>query len=323
MSRTITLISIITLIASSIKLVNSQATTGNPLFLGCTAKYYYPDNVYDAGTTDDALSCAVRCSQSNPTTFYSNWALIPQDVNRCYCTDTPPDASEIQESTSPNGGCDDVTQSTNYFTSSTFNLISCKSTQTSTFQVIVETPELCLQSCKGYTYSILSPQLDGYHCTCSDSVNDLGPQNVNCNQNIWLTYQHEINSYVGTPSGFVKRQQAQKQKKRLFLNALGQGDEQFESFCPVGLKACKLSGNDDDFAFECLNVNTELESCGGCLYGDYGISNQLPHQTYGQDCTSLPGVAMGAVTCTSGECVAYACEQGYELGLNSTCISLF
>ncbi|WWD03876.1 hypothetical protein V865_001932 [Kwoniella europaea PYCC6329] len=143
---------------------------------------------------------------------------------------------------------------------------------------------------------------------------DVGPQSVNCGPNVWSTFQHTSGDFVANaPSGFVKRQK-QLRKKRLSL-------EKYE-YCPARLKACKVPG--DELAFECLNVNTELESCGGCLYGDYGVGLNAPGRSYGIDCTSLPGVAMGAITCTSGQCTAFACEEGYELTReNSTCVSLF
>ncbi|GHJ84503.1 hypothetical protein NliqN6_0905 [Naganishia liquefaciens] len=53
----------------------------------------------------------------------------------------------------------------------------------------------------------------------------------------------------------------------------------------------------------------DLSACGNCP------------SLGGQDCTLLPGVAFGGVTCDRGSCIAVECleEEGYEL-VNSTCL---
>ncbi|WWC72269.1 uncharacterized protein I206_106231 [Kwoniella pini CBS 10737] len=289
-----------------VRQIQARATKGNPLFIGCVSDQFYPNDSYDVGSFDDPISCAQFCFDSTLHTTYSTWTLVPDDSNRCYCHNTFPSPNEIQVGIDSNGNCDSSTQSYIFITSSTFGLVGCKSTQSSSFQVIVTSPEICIKSCKDSNYSMLSPQLDGFHCTCGE-IEDVGPQSVDCGIGTWITYKHISGQYVNGPSGFVKRQKFNQ--KRL--------DQQNNQFCPIGLKACKLPNNDE--AYECLNINTELESCGGCLYGDYGRSDTPT----GVDCTSLPGVPLGATTCTVGQCEAFACEEGYELSYNSTCLSIF
>nr|XP_031862590.1 uncharacterized protein CI109_002088 [Kwoniella shandongensis]KAA5529662.1 hypothetical protein CI109_002088 [Kwoniella shandongensis] len=62
-------------------------------------------------------------------------------------------------------------------------------------------------------------------------------------------------------------------------------------------------------SYEYLDVSFELESCGGCLNGEFLGNATLS----GLDCSTLPGIAQNAVTCTAGQCVAYACRKGYNL----------
>lgn len=52
-------------------------------------------------------------------------------------------------------------------------------------------------------------------------------------------------------------------------------------------------------AYECVDVQRDLEACGGCPGVD------------GVDCTSLEGV--NDVACVRGECEVRSCERGYRL----------
>ncbi|KAL7409580.1 hypothetical protein BDY24DRAFT_372445 [Mrakia frigida] len=73
--------------------------------------------------------------------------------------------------------------------------------------------------------------------------------------------------------------------------------------CPVGEQACPLStGN----AFECVNVEDNLSSCGGCIVG------------HGIDCSDLPGT--NEVSCSSGKCVVESCLRGWSLSSQGECV---
>ncbi|KII94348.1 hypothetical protein PLICRDRAFT_424813 [Plicaturopsis crispa FD-325 SS-3] len=88
------------------------------------------------------------------------------------------------------------------------------------------------------------------------------------------------------PSGHYKRAVAHKSRA--------------EMLCPQGLNACPipgLSGYGTDY--ECLDVQTELESCGGCASTGAGV-----------DCTSIKGA--NAVGCESGTCAIYTCKAGFR-----------
>ncbi|KAF7328887.1 hypothetical protein MVEN_02518400 [Mycena venus] len=80
--------------------------------------------------------------------------------------------------------------------------------------------------------------------------------------------------------------------------------------CPTGFTACHIPGRNAN-SWECLDTETDLESCGGCpsLYSD-----SLP----GKDCTAIPGVS--DVSCIKGNCVIHKCMAGFDLSGHSECI---
>jgi hypothetical protein len=66
--------------------------------------------------------------------------------------------------------------------------------------------------------------------------------------------------------------------------------------CPIGRARSTTSG-----AFECLQPEEDLESCGGCTSLGQGV-----------DCTAIAGSR--AVGCTAGLCEVYTCERGFAVG---------
>ncbi|KAK6909034.1 hypothetical protein I203_103044 [Kwoniella mangroviensis CBS 8507] len=68
----------------------------------------------------------------------------------------------------------------------------------------------------------------------------------------------------------------------------------------------------------CLNTNYELESCGGCKYGEYLGDYRRPYlvnttMSAGQDCSNIAGAEPWGVSCSSGRCDIKACIEGYSL----------
>ncbi|KAG7530957.1 hypothetical protein FFLO_04685 [Filobasidium floriforme] len=80
--------------------------------------------------------------------------------------------------------------------------------------------------------------------------------------------------------------------------------------CAAGLSACPVvNGN----GFECLDVNKDVESCGGCLRSiGAGIQN------VGEDCTSIPNAA--DVSCVAGQCQVQTCLPGFKLNSVGDCV---
>jgi hypothetical protein len=66
-------------------------------------------------------------------------------------------------------------------------------------------------------------------------------------------------------------------------------------YCPDVLHACSINTVvGGEWAYECIDFATELESCGGCAStGD------------GQDCTKIPHAI--SVGCDFGTCVGESC----------------
>ncbi|KAK7680588.1 hypothetical protein QCA50_016370 [Cerrena zonata] len=76
--------------------------------------------------------------------------------------------------------------------------------------------------------------------------------------------------------------------------------------CEGGMTACGIDGwsrRPAHQAWECLDTQSDLESCGGCAFP---LALTSPR---GVDCTSIPHVA--DVSCAGGSCVVHDCDHGY------------
>ncbi|KAG9043095.1 hypothetical protein FS837_010035 [Tulasnella sp. UAMH 9824] len=76
--------------------------------------------------------------------------------------------------------------------------------------------------------------------------------------------------------------------------------------CTRGLESCPhYSGRG---GFECVDTQTDAESCGGCVSPDGKGS--------GTDCTAIEGVSVAR--CAKGSCVIDACRKGYAKSLDGS-----
>ncbi|KAL8280538.1 hypothetical protein RQP46_007186 [Phenoliferia psychrophenolica] len=66
--------------------------------------------------------------------------------------------------------------------------------------------------------------------------------------------------------------------------------------CPGSATACPIFPRMG--SYECIDTDSELESCGGCA-----------SKSEGEDCTAIKG-AQG-VTCEAGRCTVFTCQTGY------------
>ncbi|KAF8603904.1 hypothetical protein BDV93DRAFT_441693 [Ceratobasidium sp. AG-I] len=84
--------------------------------------------------------------------------------------------------------------------------------------------------------------------------------------------------------------------------------------CPAGTERCGVwSGLRQDY--ECLNTQTDLESCGGCVTPFPG------EKATGKDCTEILGVS--SVQCSSGQCKVESCLEGWKVDTaGRSCTSL-
>ncbi|WVQ98931.1 hypothetical protein IAU59_006063 [Kwoniella sp. CBS 9459] len=139
-----------------------------------------------------------------------------------------------------------------------------------------------------------------WQCACGSSIGS--PSYTACGLNNYLVYYHDP---IAQASQLTRR----KLRERLSESSRQAAD------CPAGLTACVVAGYSD--SFECIDTNAEIESCGGCINGLFGMGNF----TSGTDCTAIPGIAFGAVTCTAGRCESFACQDGFSL-VDGECVAV-
>ncbi|KAK8850510.1 hypothetical protein IAR55_004428 [Kwoniella newhampshirensis] len=224
----------------------------------------------------------------------------------CRCSNSDTDMSNYQSAEDSSGTCS-TDQASGWEVSTSFAFDFCASSfdSGSASTTFVSGAEECYSRCSPTTYGSLS-RVDGvYICQCFNTLTSYTAATCGGSTQTTYIYQHAPNAAV---SGTTRRQLKRRlENRRRTLNA----------FCPVGLTSCALAG--DVNAFECVDTQSELESCGGCMGSVFGPVSRAPMP--GVDCSALPGVAMGAVTCARGECLVSACKSGYAL-MNNRCVSL-
>lgn len=82
------------------------------------------------------------------------------------------------------------------------------------------------------------------------------------------------------------------------INHIRRAFMRMEQTCGKGEKACRVFGG-KELAFECLDTENNIESCGGCPLDG------------GEDCTAIFGAR--AVECVRGRCHVRECEKGLQL----------
>ena len=115
--------------------------------------------------------------------------------------------------------------------------------------------------------------------------------------------------------------------------------------CPAPLMACPVRGAPDADAFECVDLLSDLDSCGGCAADDivcvfppfplvlasspslklsvesirlaFSFCRDVTNCSF--DCTAIPNAR--GVECVSGFCEVRSCAEGYVVGLSrDTCV---
>ncbi|GAA5868275.1 hypothetical protein JCM8547_002302 [Rhodosporidiobolus lusitaniae] len=77
--------------------------------------------------------------------------------------------------------------------------------------------------------------------------------------------------------------------------------------CPAAHIACPVGSTLSD-GYECVDIQTNLEQCGGCLADGSGV-----------DCTSIYGVE--SVSCEAGQCLVLSCVPGLNVNaLGTACL---
>jgi len=94
-----------------------------------------------------------------------------------------------------------------------------------------------------------------------------------------------------------------------FRRSFDEGSSASNFRCPTGHTACDLPLSRLDpnsRAFECVNIQSDIESCGGCP------SPLSSSAKKGEDCTAIPNVL--GVGCNQGVCSVLSCIRGFEVG---------
>ncbi|WVW79141.1 hypothetical protein I302_101107 [Kwoniella bestiolae CBS 10118] len=291
------------------------------LYAGCSQ--FYPDNsVLIDQQTYGTEDCASLCYVADTGPYLYSYFQAGADVRKrqatstCRCSNEIVPATFYVESTDNAGSC----QSYNWaiaITASTYEFDGCFTaigTQDGAPAGVYTapdqaSPEDCLQVCASYEVAAFTPgtgpEENAYSCTCGPMSAFTNTGQNTCGYGDYFVYDHKAGRSVS--SDFAKRQmketlvRARNGKKR--------------ALCPAGLTACKVSQYESD-SFECIDTTSELESCGGCAHGEFNN----PAGPLGVDCSALPGLARGGVTCNAGQCQAFACQRGWTLTPEETCV---
>ncbi|WRT63599.1 uncharacterized protein IL334_000522 [Kwoniella shivajii] len=243
------------------------------------------------GTYASASDCDTACP-NNKHSFYQ------KSSQNCYCTDKYPSEQYFQSGTADS--CGDPTYYDARITHTSFVWRpTCYSTAPSgiTFSTLTG-PDTCLKNCGsslGATFYVSSAN-GNYQCGCGEPTS-FGTTAA-CGPGTYFYYYHTA---AQASQGLSRKRRLEEERRR-----------KIPQYCPSGFSACLVNGVQG--AYECIDSNTELEACGGCLHGTIDGNNS----TVGQDCTTM-GAALGATTCYNGRCEAYKCKYGYSL-VNQQCV---
>ncbi|OXG73893.1 delayed-type hypersensitivity antigen [Cryptococcus neoformans var. grubii Br795] len=280
-------------------------------------------------TAVTAVGSTYCAGRSYPYAYYVGGILIG---NNCYCGSEASVISPVNyvaPSTSLTTNCLPILQAGVFDTSSTFSYTGCYAsssllsalvnTVTGVLGTTVSSPPACFQMCADTRAAYYTPYLLGlstltprYGCVCGDETIVSGAPTL-CGLGQFYAYSHSV---AAAASAFPKRKRAHE---RILAQKRSEVIKERNWDCPTGMRACNIDGVAN--SWECIDPNTELESCGGCRYGDYS-ANGNSSEPMGADCTALPGVLRNSVTCSDGKCEAFACKRGWTLR-DRECVKTF
>ncbi|KZO93740.1 hypothetical protein CALVIDRAFT_566221 [Calocera viscosa TUFC12733] len=114
------------------------------------------------------------------------------------------------------------------------------------------------------------------------------------------------------PCDFTCPQGYTKKHGKCVLNTSKRAARRDIGRCSAGFTKCGAPSGAN--AYECIDVRSSLESCGGCVIPFPGM------RPTGQDCTQIPGV--DDVACIQGTCRVSRCAEGFALSVDGrTCIA--
>ncbi|WVO24548.1 uncharacterized protein IAS62_005916 [Cryptococcus decagattii] len=293
----------------------------NSPWLGCvlTTSVTAVGSVSSRHSSSDV--CSTYCAGRNyPYAYYIGGILLGKN---CYCgseTNIASTANYVAPSTSLTTDRLAIFQAGVFDTSSTFSCTGCYApsgllsalitTVTGVLGTTVSSPDLvsrCAPIPRRLTIHPIPWELSTvtprYGCVCGDETVVSGVPTL-CGLGQSYAYSH---SAAAVASALPKRKRAHE---RMLAQKRSEMIKERNWDCPTGMQACNIAGVAN--SWECIDAITELESCGGCTYGDYGAYSNSS-EPIGVDCTALAGILRGSVTCSDGKCEAFACKRGWAL----------
>nr|XP_031862708.1 uncharacterized protein CI109_001719 [Kwoniella shandongensis]KAA5529780.1 hypothetical protein CI109_001719 [Kwoniella shandongensis] len=289
----------LTFLASSLALASFASAAS---YIGCTSTYnvnFNDETSYKGTAGIQTADCPAYCVDFAYS--YSNEG----QSGTCICSNLSPVENTYLDAVDSTGTCPNNPSLPNGSTftvnkiNTDFTFAGCSINAVPTNPVISVSPDIntCFVTCAPYPFFTANPRpaTNDFECVCTTAYDSTGT-NDNCGPDTLFGFQH-----VPQASGIAKR------RLRARLNLAK--EEEAKLLCPRGTTACVVPSSED--AYECVDTRSELESCGGCLYGTFG--DNANNATVGVDCSTLPGAAMGASTCLLGSCNVFACQAGHNL----------
>ncbi|WVQ76663.1 hypothetical protein IAR50_006337 [Cryptococcus sp. DSM 104548] len=293
---------ILSLVALAFSFQTALAQTAST-WLGCI------NSVGVVGTGSSAASsaaCIAKCSGSTYAYYIVKGGITGLPTTNCYCSSDDPSALNYLSLSSTSTTCAAITQAAVYRTSTTFTYQGCAVGADIGLlggtAVTVSSPAACFTHCASYPNAYYTPLLATYSCSCGDITLEISF--VACTTGLYYVFSHPA---AAAASGLTRRKRHLEREERVKRSQMIR-ERGWD--CPKGMRACNVKGVAD--TWECIDPKSDLETCGGCAYGDY-IKGHNNTESTGMDCTAVPGVYRGAVTCSEGRCEAYACKRGWTL----------
>ncbi|WVQ65884.1 uncharacterized protein L199_004062 [Kwoniella botswanensis] len=271
----------------------AQNVIADGLFVGC-----YKNGAFTAQITpaaDDSLSCSTVCGNGGYP-----FSAFESDTTACTCSQYFPTGYYMTSGTDK--ACDSSSSLQVRVTKTSFSSLGCLDSAGYKDDGYVDTevnnPKECLSQCaSGFLATFRDTGAATYTCHCAAGGLEMVGDSVTCATNTYFAFYHSADAQASSLSRRTSREIREFKAQQLARRT---------EYCPYGLTACNVRGHSGNY--ECLDVHSELESCGGCMYGQYGNATAA----VGQDCTNI-GAALGASTCVNGQCVASACKKGLKL----------
>ncbi|OCF73148.1 hypothetical protein I204_06378 [Kwoniella mangroviensis CBS 8886] len=276
---------------SLVSLVSAQSYSET--YLGCFSVATGWAVAESSPTATSITECNAACADLGyPYAYYSH-----PSAYYCLCITQSPAAGCLRQAQSEYTDCGD-SQTTVYALSTDYDFVKCYSSPSSDDTSSQSSIEACFTHCSTYNNALIGYGGNHFNCICLNESLDLEGEAQQCGQSgLYFAYIHTPASSASTVERRRRRLERMKRDEQLRLNR----------FCPSRLEACVVPGSED--SLECIDTSSELESCGGCLYGSYSNSTS----SIGTDCSTLSGAAFGGSTCFDGRCQISACEEGFKI----------